>query len=230
MKSSITASPNDLKLLSLLANYSMASTYTLLSFYSDNSRLPIRSATCADSPTSLHDGHDKFLTFLGICCKLRVPIYPNAWHQSLPNLGRGGTSIVSEGTAFNSSISYAFKRLIAPIFASAEEEAHFIHVAYSALICEVSLLATDGLKQHPNIIKLEGICFQVNETQGSKIQVWPVLIFEKAEWSTLGEFLFRCELGEGLDRDLRVDLFLQILGAVGFMQGGCLSRRPSIEE
>jgi hypothetical protein len=222
------AYPQNLRLLSLFINCSMDSTNTLLSFYSENSRLPIRSATRADTPTRPQDGHNKFLTFLAICCKLRVPIFANAWHQSLPNLGRGGTSIVSEGTALNSSVSYAFKRLLAPIFASAEEEARFIHVAYHALICEVALLATDMVKQHPNIIRLEGICFEVNETHGSKIHVWPVLIFEKAEWSTLEEFLFRCELGEGLDRDLREDLFVQILGAIAFMQETCLSQHHSI--
>jgi hypothetical protein len=162
--------------------YTMESNNTLLSFYSDNSRQSIQSATRADiSSRRPHDGHNKFLTFLAICCKLRVPIFANAWHQSLPNLGRGGTSIVSEGTSLNSSTSYAFKRLIPPTFASKEEEDDFINIAYHALIHEVAILAGDLAKQFPNIIELQGICFEVIETPGSEVQVWPVLIFEKAD-------------------------------------------------
>jgi hypothetical protein len=198
----------------------MNSAATLLSFYSDYSA-PMQCATRCDLRI-MDDKHDRFLTFIALCHKLDVDFFTSTWQAGHQPLGSGGTSVVSQGTGLGISTSYAFKRVMTPTFASKEEMQDFKSLALYALSCEVSILSSQAAKLHPYIIDLVGVSFEVVEAYEGTMCVWPVLIFPKAHWYNLADFVTQCELGGGLDMEHRINIVLQVWAAVTYVHGTCL--------
>jgi serine/threonine protein kinase len=44
------------------------------------------------------------------------------------------------------------------------------------------------VKGHPNIVNLQGICWDVDSTQDN-VAIWPVLVFKKSTEGDLGQFM-----------------------------------------
>ena len=62
----------------------------------------------------------------------------------------------------------------------------FRKIQYDALISEMVVLSHPDIYEHPNIANLEGICWEmVPESE----EVWPVMVFRKAEDGDLNQFL-----------------------------------------
>ena len=102
-------------------------------------------------------------------------------------------------------LNFAFKRLGEHTKAQDEET-----VDFSSSISELAILGHEPIASHPNIIKLEGICWEV--TVGED-RILPVLVFEKAAYGDL--FHFRdTEEGKKLTIVQKVSLCAQILDAL----------------
>jgi hypothetical protein len=179
--------------------------YGLMSF--SKFGIPFQSAAPAIvRPSSIP--HD-FLTFLGIAQSLKIDFLPITWQPALDTVGQGGTAEIRQAL-INLQTSFAFKRLISTL--PAEEARNF-----QALIAEISVLGQPSIRDHPNIITLEGICWDViPETE----KVWPVLVFEKAR---LGDLLAFMEQGAGkkLSLEDRLKLSVDIATAVAEMHSNC---------
>jgi hypothetical protein len=177
----------------------------LMSF--SKSGIPFQSAAPAIvGPTGIR--HD-FLTFLGIAQSLKIDFLPITWQPALDTVGQGGTAEIRQAL-INLQTSFAFKRLIST--RPAEEAKNF-----QALIAEISVLGQPSIRDHPNIITLEGICWDIIlETE----KVWPVLVFEKAR---LGDLLAFMEQGAGkkLSLEDRLQLCVDIATAVADMHSNC---------
>jgi hypothetical protein len=179
--------------------------YRLMSF--SKSGIPIQSATPAIlGPTDID--YD-FLTFLGIAQSLKIDFLPTTWQPALDTVGLGGTAEIRQAL-LNLQMSFAFKRLIST--QPAERAKNF-----QALIAEISVLGQSSIRDHPNIIKLEGICWDIIPETGN---VWPVLVFEKAQ---LGDLLAFMEQGAGktLSLEDRLQLCVDIATAVADMHLNC---------
>ncbi|KAH8589486.1 kinase-like domain-containing protein [Bisporella sp. PMI_857] len=117
------------------------------------------------------------ITFLAVIQKLKIDILPITW-QSVPQpIGAGATGVVNEAL-INLGTSFAFKRV-------RKEEGEAEKGIIQALISEVIVLSHPSLRKHPNIVKLHGVCWDV-ASDGS---IWPVLVFEKAQYGDLYNFI-----------------------------------------
>ena len=70
---------------------------------------------------------------------------------------------------------------------------------------EIAVLGHPLIQEHPNIVKLQGICFDIS----SDGKVWPVLVFEKSPFEDLYSFATR-PIGKDLDVSHRLKLCVDI--------------------
>ena len=177
---------------------------SLVSFRS--SRTLFQSATLASSAAT--DVTYDFLTFLGIAQHLHIDFLPISWDTDA-NIGEGGTAKITQ-SSINLELAFAFKRLASVRSARSEAETTAI---YEALVAEISVLGHKSVRGHPNINRLQGICWDIEpETE----RVWPVLVFEKTQHGDLEKFM---ELGAGARFDLknRLKLCAEIASAVSHL-------------
>ena len=104
---------------------------------------------------------DDFLAFISIAQKHNVDFIPTRWQPGFGLLGEGGYGRVNQSLV-NLQFSFAFKR----IRHSSEPNETF-----KEAITELSILCQPLIHDHPNIIKLEGICWEVNPDR-----ILPVLL------------------------------------------------------
>jgi serine/threonine protein kinase len=103
-------------------------------------------------------------------------------------------------------MSLAFKR-IRPI------NDNSISNAYQALISEVCILGQRPIRDHPHILRLQGVCF---EAPSGETDVWPVLVFEKAKYGSLKEFM-EIERGSTLTFHQRLGMIYEIISAIALV-------------
>jgi hypothetical protein len=171
-----------------------------LSFWRAGSLLQTSSL---DQTIPLNSQYD-FLTFLGVTQQCQFDFLPITWHPALENVGKGATAEIREAL-IDIQMSYAFKR-----FRPSEHDEQKV---FLQLISEVSILGLEGIRDHPNVIKLEGIAWDI-QANG---KVWPVLVFEKTAHGDLGAF-FASELGMNLPMKERLKLCTNIGNAVRDLQ------------
>ena len=77
------------------------------------------------------------------------------------------------------------------------------------MMSEVLILSQPPIQNHPNIVDLEGICWEVKPMTEKAV---PVLIFEKASWD-LQQFM---NVREGMDMEVedRLEICADIGGAI----------------
>ena len=149
------------------------------------------------------ESHVDLLAFLTTAQVTRTDFLPIAWYPSY-YLGRGGFALLNQSPV-KAELSFAFKRLGKHGQVPDEEAEDF-----SSSINELIILRHRPISGHPNIIKLEGICWEV--TVGED-RILPVLVFEKAAYGDL--FHFRdTEEGRKLTVEQKVALCAQILDAL----------------
>ena len=155
------------------------------------------------SASTTSDREYDFLDFLGVAQSLKIDFLPVRWQPALDRVGEGGTAEIREAL-FNLQITFAFKRIKLPWSAFAETR------NWSALVAEIVILGHPAFRHHPNVVTIEGICWDI--VNGGK-RVWPVLVFKKTHHGDLKRFM---TLGPGIELDFknRLDMLLDIALAV----------------
>ena len=143
------------------------------------------------------------LDFLGVAQHRQVNFLPIQWQPGMKKAGKGGTAKIHQGVA-NIEMTFAFKqmkRTYSPL-----EKALYL----SALIAETSILGHSEIKRHSNVVKIEGVCWDVDPGDGT---VWPVLVFEKAPHGDMNDFM-TSDMGRELDIEKRLSLLTDVALAV----------------
>lgn len=109
------------------------------------------------------------IEFLSTVQRCKIDFLPITWQEGLGILGRGGSGQISQAPV-RRGIGIAFKRFHTqgPITA-----------LYKAMISEVLILSQPPIRGHPNIVNLEGVCWEIDSETD---EATPVLVFEKATW------------------------------------------------
>ena len=144
-----------------------------------------------------------FLDFLRVAQSRHIDFLPIRWQPAMKKAGIGGTAKIHQGVA-NVEMTFAFKQMkrsYSPI-----EKALYL----SALIAEITILGHSEIKRHSNVVKIEGICWDVDPTEEI---VWPVLVFEKAPFGDINEFM-TSHTGRELDMEKRIGLLADVALAV----------------
>jgi hypothetical protein len=135
-----------------------------------------------------------FISVLALAQHLNVDFLPITWHPAVETLGAGATAEIRQALV-DIQTSFAFKRI------GLERKD-----AFTALASEISVLRTAEVSEHQNIISLVGICWDV-DPDGPVI--WPVLVFEKAPFGNLGDFL-QSDLGRQLPTSQVLSMMIDI--------------------
>ena len=139
------------------------------------------------------------IAFLSIVQQYNVDYLPITWQPTLSTLGAGGSGTISQST-FISEKPLAFKR-----FHDSENP----DGVFLSMMSEVLILSQPPIQNHPNIVDLEGICWEIKPSTEKAV---PVLVFEKASWD-LQQFM---KVREGMDMvfEDRLKICADIGGAI----------------
>ena len=139
------------------------------------------------------------IAFLSIVQKCDIDYLPITWQPTLNTLGVGGSGTISQST-FITEKPLAFKR-----FNDSENP----DGGFLPMMSEVLILSQPPIRNHPNIVDLEGICWEVKPSTEKAV---PVLVFEKASWD-LQQFM---NVREGMDMSLedRLKMCAEVGGAI----------------
>ena len=124
------------------------------------------------------------IAFLSIVQKCNVHYLPITWQPALGTLGAGGSGTISQST-FMTKKPLAFKRFHC-------RDSENSDGGFLPMMSEVLILSQPPIQNHPNIVDLEGICWEIEPRTEKAV---PVLIFEKASWD-LRQFM---NVREGMD-------------------------------
>jgi hypothetical protein len=116
-------------------------------------------------------------------------------------LGIGGTAEILQ-LPVNLQMGLAFKRRT-PSTTSEDSQ-------YRTLISEVSILSKSVIRNQTNIIKLEGICWDISVEEAT---VRPVLVFEKTEYGDMDRFL-KSDAGKRMCLNERLKLCADVATAL----------------
>ena len=141
------------------------------------------------------------ITFLAVVQKVQVVIIPITWQSAPVEIARGARSTIYEAF-INWQTNFALKCV-----SDRQKQKLLKTNSFRTLINEVTVLSQ--LRGHRNIIELKGICWDVTTDD----EVWPVLMFEKAPFGDLYDFLKR-PVGRDLSFPERLSLCIDIGNAV----------------
>jgi hypothetical protein len=139
------------------------------------------------------------IAFLSTVQQCDVGFLPITWQPALGILGVGGSGTISQCTT-STDIPLAFKRF---------HQDRNLDPDYLASMLEVLILSQPPIKNHPNIISLEGICWEIKPITEMAA---PVLVFEKAAWD-LQQFMNVHE-GMNMSTDDRLKICADIGNAI----------------
>jgi serine/threonine protein kinase len=152
------------------------------------------------------DDRSDLITLLAAIQAANINILSMTWDSARQPISIGGTSYINE-SLINLQASFAFKCV---------REEHKIQKRESdifrAITTEITVLTYPSIQTHPNIVKLEGVCWDIP----SEDEVWPVLIFEKTEFGDLHNFL-TLPIGRSLSLPKRLHLCTNIATAIRHM-------------
>lgn len=144
------------------------------------------------------DGHFDLVSFFSVIQGCAIDLLPLTWQQTGKPLGRGGTAVISQSRV-NLDTSFAFKRIrnqgmsvvsLPTNFGITDKSDESYERAkyetevpiYKLIISELSILCHPAVRNHPNILSLQAICWEIYEESQ---EIWPVLIFPKSELGDL---------------------------------------------
>lgn len=139
-----------------------------------------------------------FIAVLGLAQRLRINFLPITWEEPRGIIGRGGQARVDQAL-INLQMSLAFKRF----------DHKGLEDPFREIVREMILLSEPSISQHQYIVKLEGICWDIEEDD----TVWPVLVFEKSLLGDLGDFSMS-EAGRSLPLEDRLNICADIGTAI----------------
>jgi hypothetical protein len=170
----------------------------------------IQAATPLKAPAE--NGHCNLISFLAAAQACAVDLHPIVWHPVENLVARGGTADIRQ-RMMSQQFSFIFKGMrISDNTTSHKDPATKERQAFQALIAEILVLTQPSIRNHPNIINLEGICWEISADG----KAWPVLMFEKAEFGDLDEFM-KSDEGKRLDFQASLQLCKNIAGAIAVM-------------
>lgn len=164
---------------------------------------------------SFNNGPNTLISFLAVARKLKIEFLPITWQEQRKPIGSGCTSQIQEALV-SLETSFAFKRV-------ADEHKYRVSesVIFQEFIGEITVLRHPAVSKHPNILELQGICWDVAPREYSNSsehsvdysplnnKLWPVLVFEKSHFGDLNHFA-KLESGRGLSLRARLQLCLEI--------------------
>ncbi len=139
--------------------------------------------------------YEEFITFLGIAQQYGIDFLPISWLPAMDTIGSGATAEIRLNLA-TYQVSFAFKRLTEKM-------------SLQPLIAELQILGHPAVQKHPNILKLEGICWDIDKVG----EVWPVLVFQKSQQLDLSRFM-GTERGRQLSFESRLTMLADIASAI----------------
>jgi hypothetical protein len=181
----------------------------LISYFVSN----VLSQSAASEPAAATHPHLDFISFLAIAQKLEIDLLSVTWQPALESIGGGATAEIRQ-SLISLQTSFAFKR-IRPSTSSQEAKRR----AFQALVTEISILGLPEIRRHLNIVRIEGICWDVlkeEEEEEEDVVVWPVLVFEKSQYGDLDQFMRAAE-GRAMNLEDRLQLCSGIASAVAEM-------------
>jgi hypothetical protein len=164
-----------------------------------------RSATSSQT-VALYLHHD-FLAFLAIAQRLKIDFLPITWQPAMDRVGEGATAEIWQ-SLINLQTNFTFKRFKG----SLNESSNF-----QVLISEIMILADASIRNHENIIRLEGICWDIPTGEN---EVRPVLVFEKSQHGDLKQFVQSIS-GSKIDSMTRLKLCVDVGLAILVMHSNC---------
>ena len=175
--------------------------------------LPRNSATASRIN---HVAQSDLIAFLSIVQKCNAEYLPITWQPALSTLGAGGSGMICQST-FIPEKPLAFKRF--HLHDSENPDGGFLPI-----MSEVLILSQPPIQNHPNIVDLEGICWEIKPTTEKAV---PVLVFEKASWD-LQQFM---NVREGMDMvfEDRLKICADVGGAIAALHTYGLSTYASVE-
>ncbi|CAG9998450.1 unnamed protein product [Clonostachys byssicola] len=145
------------------------------------------------------------------------------WDGHLAKLGRGATSQIHQAQT-GVQTGFAFKRVLDSDKQEKPEE--FI---YRQLINEISILRHPSVRIHPNIVELQGVCWDIElchregdhvhvdgQSQAVDYRVWPALVLEMSELGNLLDFAIS-PAGRELNIYKRLEICIEIGCAIADM-------------
>jgi hypothetical protein len=158
------------------------------------------------------------ITFLAVVQKMELDILPITWQSARDMIGRGGTSDINEAL-INLQTSFAFKCLSNDQKQSVSKNEISRSIIFQTLVNEIIILGHPGLREHPNMVALQGICWDIPADD----EIWPVLVFEKSQFGDLYSFL-TLPVGRDLQPVDRMNLCADVGAAILSMHSN--SRMP----
>ena len=152
-----------------------------------------------------------FVNFLAVAQKLDIDFLPITWQPALSGVGVGGTAEIQQ-SLISLCMSFAFKVFRDARWIDAIDESQRpgrIKHQFQALIAEISVLGRPSVREHPNVITLFGICWDILPSG----HVWPVLVFEKTPLGDLWRFA-ESETAKAIPFQTRLKLCVDIATAV----------------
>ena len=172
--------------------------------------LPRHSASTSSTNRAVQSD---LIAFLSIVQKCNADYLPITWQPTLGTLGAGGSGTISQSTLITEK-PLAFKR-----FHDSEDP----DGVFLPMMSEVLILSQPPIQNHPNIVDLEGICWEIKPSTEKAV---PVLVFEKATWD-LQQFM---NVREGMDMSFedRLKICADIGGAIVALHAYGLSIYASV--
>ena len=142
-------------------------------------------------------------TFIATVSELEIDDFSFTWFSGMGELGRGKTAQIQQ-SVINLETDFAFKRFTFP--GSGEpDEAQIIRAA----MIEILALSHPALRDHQNVLKLHGVCWDISS---SRNLFRPVLVVEKSSLGDLGRFM--SERGSAVDENARLEMCADVILAV----------------
>lgn len=146
-----------------------------------------------------------FLSILGIAQKLDIDFLPIIWQPALDAAGNGATAEIRQ-SLINVQTSFAFKRYKKRWGPQSDAD----HSNFQRIYFEILILGQPEIRNHPNIIRLEGLCWDISD---DCMEVWPVLVFEKTSLGDLTKWATSKE-GKIASHDVRLSICADVANAV----------------
>lgn len=156
-----------------------------------------------DSAATLNSSAD-LLSFLATAQALNVEILSITWDAARQHIGSGATSQIRESLV-NLHTSFAFKRFHDVQLRTESQEEDI----FRALTNEILVLGNRAVREHPNIVQLQGVCWDIDTND----RPWPVIALEKSQYGDLSTFA-TLPVGRKLTFQERVQICVDIGASV----------------
>ncbi|KAF2848273.1 kinase-like protein, partial [Plenodomus tracheiphilus IPT5] len=125
------------------------------------------------------------ISFLAVVQEHGIAILPITWQAARLPIATGATGKINEAL-LNLRSSFAFKCV-----SDKQKETENTQTIMEVLTNEVKVFGHRSIRDNPNIVDLQGVCWDVSMDKEGNNTVWPVLVFEKTPYEDLYSFLMQ---------------------------------------